>query len=78
MNAIQTTVATALGIPPGALAFSQYMFINIPLVDDCHTIASRREQLVNANLMHANQHCSQYNYDEGKQVLKVVYNPIKL
>ena len=78
MHAMRTTVATTLGSPPGALAFGRDMFLNVPLVADWQTIASRREQLVNANLMRANQRRRHYDYAEGQQVLKIVHDPTKL
>ncbi len=34
MHAMQTTVATILGSTPGALAFAQDMFLNVPLIAD--------------------------------------------
>jgi hypothetical protein len=34
MHAMQTTVATTLGSMPGALAFAQDMYLNMPLIAD--------------------------------------------
>jgi hypothetical protein len=34
MHAMQTTIATTLGSTPGALAFAQDMFLNVPLIAD--------------------------------------------
>ena len=47
MHAMQTTVATFLGSTPGALDFSRYMFLNVPLVADWQTIYRKRENHVN-------------------------------
>ncbi len=46
MHALQSTVSTTLQAMPLGLAFSQDMFLNIPLLQDCHTILAHREQLV--------------------------------
>ena len=78
MHAMRTTVATTLGSPPGALAFSRDMFLNVPLVADWQTIGARHEQLINDNLRRANHKHRQYDYAIGQQVLKKVYDPTKL
>ena len=78
MHAMRTTIATTLGSTPGALAFSRDMFLNVPLVADWQTIASRREQFVNDNLRRANRKRRQYDYAPGQKVLKKVHDPTKL
>jgi hypothetical protein len=50
MHAMQTTVATTLGSTPGALAFAQDMFLNVPLMADWQAIARTCEHHVNENL----------------------------
>jgi hypothetical protein len=50
MHAMQTTVATTLGSTPGALAFAQDMFLNVPLIADWQAIAHTCEHHVNENL----------------------------
>ncbi len=50
MHAMQTTVATTLGSTPGALAFAQDMFLNMPLIADWQAIACTFEHHVNENL----------------------------
>ncbi len=49
MHAIQTTVATTLGSTPGAFAFAQDMFLNVPLIADWQAIARTCEHYVNEN-----------------------------
>jgi hypothetical protein len=39
MHAMQTPIATTLGSIPGALAFAQDMFLNVPLIADWRAIA---------------------------------------
>jgi hypothetical protein len=78
MHAMQTTVATTLGSTPGALAFAQEMFLNVPLIADWQAIARTREHHVNENLQRANRKQRQYDYALGQQVLKKVHNPTKL
>jgi hypothetical protein len=78
MHAIQTTVATTLGSTPGALAFAQDMFLNVPLIADWQAIARNCEHHVNENLRHANRKQRQYDYAPGQQVLKKMHNPTKL
>jgi hypothetical protein len=78
IHAMQTTVATTLGSTPGALAFAQDMFLNVPLIADWQAIARNREHHVNANLRRANRKQRQYDYTLGQQVLKKVHNPTKL
>jgi hypothetical protein len=78
MHAMQTTVATTLGSPSGALAFAQDMFLNVPLIADWQAIARTLEHHVNENLQLANRKRHQYDYALGQQVLKKVHNPTKL
>jgi hypothetical protein len=47
---MQTTIATTLGSTPGALAFAQDMFLNVPLIADWQAIACSCEHHVNENL----------------------------
>jgi hypothetical protein len=70
MHAMQTTIATTLGSTPGALAFAQYMFSNVPLIADWQAIARNCEHHVNENLRHANRKRHKYDYAQGQQVLK--------
>ena len=78
MHAMRTTVVTAIGSTPGALAFSRDMFLNIPLVADWQTIAQCREHHINENLHQSNARRRRYDYHQGQQVLKKVYNPTNL
>ena len=78
MHAMQTTVATTLGSTPGALAFAQDMFLNMPLIADLQAITRIREHHVNENLLHANRKRCEFDYAPGQQVLKKVHNPKKL
>ena len=78
MHAMQTTIATTLGSTPGALAFAQDMFLNVPLIADWQAIAHTHEHHVNKNSRHANRKLRQFGYAPGQQVLKKVHNPTKL
>ncbi len=78
MHAMQTSVATTLGSTPGALAFAQDMFLNMPLIAVWQAIARTCEHHVNENLRCANRKQCQYDYAPGQQVLKKVHNPTKL
>ena len=78
MHDMQTTVPPTLGITPGALTFSRYMFLNVPLVADWQKISCKREHHVNANLCKANAKRRYFDYAEGQQVLKKVHNPTEL
>ncbi len=78
MHAMQTTFATTLGSTPGALAFAQDMFLNVPLIADWQAIARICEHHVNENLLHANRKQHQFDYAPGQQVLKKVHNATKL
>jgi hypothetical protein len=77
-HAMRTTIATTLGSTPGALAFAQDMFLNLPLIADWLAIACTCEHHVNENLRRANRKRRQYDYAPGQQVLKKVHNPTKL
>ena len=72
---MQTTVATTLGSMPGALAFAQDMFLNVPLIADWQAIARTCEHHVSENLWCANRKQRLYDYALGQQVLKKVHNP---
>ncbi len=78
VHAMKTTVATTLGSTPGALAFAQDMFLNVPLIADWQAIARTCEHHVNENLRRANRKQRQYDYAQGQQVLKKVHNPTML
>ncbi len=65
LHAMQTTVATTSGSTPGALAFAQDMFLNVPLIADWQAIAPTCEHHVNENLQHANRKQRQYDYALG-------------
>jgi hypothetical protein len=78
MHATQTTVATTLQSTPGALAFAQDMFLNMPLIADWQAIAHTCEHHVNENLRPTNRKQRQFDYAPGQQVLKKVHNPTEL
>jgi hypothetical protein len=78
MHAMQTTIATTLGSTPGALAFAQDMFLNVPLIADWQAIACSCEHYINENLRHAYTKQRHFDYASGQQVLKKVRNPTKL
>ncbi len=78
IHAMRTTIATLLGNTPGALAFAQDMFLNVPLISDWQAIACTCEHYVNENLQCANRKKRQYDYAPGQQVLKKVHDPTKL
>ena len=69
---------SGLGSSPGALIYGRVIFLNVPLIADWHTIATRREQLVNENLRRQNPKRRTYDYNVNDQVLKKVYKPTKL
>jgi hypothetical protein len=66
------------GSTPGALAFAQDMFLNMPLIADWQAIARTCEHHVNDNSQHANRKRHQFDYAPGQQVLKKVHDPTKL
>jgi hypothetical protein len=76
--AMQTHVANTSGSTPGALAFAQDMFLNVPLIADWQAIACTCEHHVNENLQRANRKQRQFDYASGQQVLKKVHDPTKL
>ncbi len=75
---MQTNVATTLGSTPGALAFSEDMFLNVLLIVDWQAIVPTCEHHVNENLRCADRNQCQFDYAPGQQVLKKVHNPTKL
>jgi hypothetical protein len=78
MHAMQTTIATTLGSTPGALAFAQDIFLNVPLIADWQAIACSCEHHVNENLHRANRKRCHFDYALGQQVLKKKHNPTNL
>ena len=78
MHATRTTVMTTLGTTPGSLAFSRYMFLNVPLIADWQAILQHREQRINEDLRRVNTRRRHHDYCPGQKVLKKVHNPIKL
>jgi hypothetical protein len=50
MHAMQTTISLTLGSMPGALAFAQDMFLNVPQIADWKTIACTCVHHVNENI----------------------------
>jgi hypothetical protein len=55
------TTSTTLRSTPGALAFAQDMFLNVPLIADWEAIACTHEHHVNENLQHANRKQRQFD-----------------
>jgi hypothetical protein len=62
IHAMGAGVHSTLGSRPGNLVFNRDMFLNIPLIADCHPITQRREHLIHENLMRENQKRRGYNY----------------
>jgi hypothetical protein len=79
MHVMRASVHTALlGSRPGSLVFNRDMFLNVPLIADWKAITMKRENLVNENFMHENNHRRQYDYQPDQLVLKKNSNPQKL
>jgi hypothetical protein len=78
MHTMQTTVANTLGSTPDALAFSQVMFLSMPLIADWQAIACTCEHHVKENLRCANRKQRQFDYAPGQQVLKKGHDSTKL
>ena len=78
MHAMRAGVHTTLGSSPGSLVFNRDMFLNIPLIADWKAITTKREHLVNENLMRENSRRRQYDYQPQQKVLKKNTNPRKL
>ena len=78
MNATRDTIATNLGISPGDIAFTRYMFLKTPLISDWQSIQKHREHYVNENLCPDNLKQSQYDYSQDQWVMKKLHNPTKL
>ncbi len=80
MHALSSTDSTTLQATPGGLAFSQDIFLNIPLLADWQAILSRREQLVNDALLCANKKRINFDYLIGQKVFKydkMLYGKLK-
>ena len=86
---VDTAIATAvyatrcsynstLQTTPGGLAFGRDMILNLPLQTDLHLLQERRQQLVDERLLAANRKRFSYDYRQGQEVLKIVYQPDKL
>ncbi len=67
MHTLHSMVTTIVQAMPGGLAFSQDMFLNIPLLADWHAILTYREQLVNDALLHANKKVINFDYQIGQK-----------
>ena len=61
-----------------SLAFNRDMFLNIPLVADWNAFTTRREHLINKDLMRANAKRRRYDYQPNQKVLKKVHDPTNL
>jgi hypothetical protein len=51
MHAMRAAIHSTLGSSPGSLTFNRDMFLNIPLINDCHTITQRREHQINETII---------------------------
>ncbi len=67
---------STLGSSPGSLVFNKYMFFNIPLIADWHTITRSQEHLIHENLMRENQKRG-HAYAPQQLVLKKKWKPKK-
>ena len=54
------------------------MMIDIPLLADLDGIRSRRQQLIDSNLIRENRRRIDYNYSVGERVWIKVYDPTKM
>jgi hypothetical protein len=70
MHAMRAVIHSTLGSSPRSLTFNRDMFLNIPLIDDWHTIIQRQEHLINENLIRENQKHCRYGYVPQQRVLK--------
>jgi hypothetical protein len=80
-NAMYATCATfhsGLMTTPGALSFSRDMVMNIPFVADLTLIRDNRQRLIDERVILSNARRHSYDYQPGKEVLKLVYKPDKL
>ena len=78
MHSMQSSVHTTLGSSPGFLVFNSDMYLNIPLVADWHAITTKREHVINTNLMRKNKKRRRFDYQINEKVLKKVHDPTKL
>ena len=78
MHSMRSSVHTTLGSSPGSLVFNRDMYLNIPLVADWHAITTKREHVINTNLMRENKKRRRFDYKVNKKVLKKVHDPTKL
>ena len=78
MHSMRSSVHTTLGSSPGSLVFNRDMYLNIPLVADWHAITTKREHVINSNLMRENKKRRRFDYQVNKKVLKNVHDPTKL
>jgi hypothetical protein len=80
-NAMYATWATFHGgllTAPGALSFSCDMVLNIPFTADLNLVKNHRQQLIDEHAMQSNKRRHAYDYQPGKEVLKLVFKPDKL
>ena len=61
-HAMRTSVHTTRGSNPGTLVCSRDMFLNVPLLADCHAITQKREHLITYQLMRQNAQHQRYDY----------------
>ena len=78
MHSMRSSVHTTLGSSPGSLVFNRDMYLNIPLLADWHAITTKREHVINTNLMRENKKRRRFDYQVNKKVLKKVHDPTKL
>jgi hypothetical protein len=70
MHALRTNVSRALNNhSPGELVFDRHMFLNLPLQADFHALHQRRQELVQKNLLFANQRCVRHDFQPGQRIL---------
>jgi transposase InsO family protein len=76
--ATRCTYNSVLKTTPGGLAFGRDMILNLPLKTDLQQLQKRRQELIDQRLIQANTKRFSYDYRQGDEVLKLVYNPDKL
>ena len=59
-------------------AVNRDMYLNIPLVANWHAITTKREHVINTNLMRKNKKHRRFDYQVNKKVLKELHDPTKL
>ena len=78
LHAVRASVHSTLGVSPGAIVFRRDMFHDLPIQLDFATLQTRRQAVIDTNLVRSNAKRIDHKYQINDLVLQTQHYPDKL